>query len=41
MGGRSGAERHQLAALAQIANHRWVELVSRVSRLMHPSATAI
>jgi hypothetical protein len=32
-------ERQQLAALARIANHRWVELVTRVSRLIHPSAT--
>ncbi|MDQ6616752.1 MAG: hypothetical protein M3083_18900 [Actinomycetota bacterium] len=31
-------ERHQLAALVRIANHRWVELVTRVSRLIHPSA---
>ncbi|MDQ1377063.1 MAG: hypothetical protein QOE15_1236, partial [Acidimicrobiaceae bacterium] len=27
------------AALARIANHRWVELVTRVSRMIHPSAT--
>ncbi len=33
-------ERQQLAALARIANHRWVELVTRVSRLIHPSATS-
>jgi hypothetical protein len=32
-------ERLQLAALARIANHRWVELVTRVSRMIHPSAT--
>ncbi|MDQ1357028.1 MAG: hypothetical protein QOF20_857 [Acidimicrobiaceae bacterium] len=32
-------ERQQLAALARIANHRWVELVTRVSRMIHPSAT--
>ncbi|HEX3426837.1 MAG TPA: hypothetical protein VHT30_11945 [Acidimicrobiales bacterium] len=32
-------ERLQLTALTRIADHRWVELVSRVSRLMHPSAT--
>jgi hypothetical protein len=32
-------ERQQLAALVRIANHRWVELVTRVSRLIHPSAT--
>ncbi|MDQ1364032.1 MAG: hypothetical protein QOE57_74, partial [Acidimicrobiaceae bacterium] len=31
--------RQQLAALARIANHRWVELVTRVSRMIHPSAT--
>lgn len=31
-------ERRQLAALARIANHRWVELVTRVSRVIHPSA---
>jgi len=30
-------ERRQLSALARIANHRWVELVTRSSRLMHPS----
>ncbi|HEX3539792.1 MAG TPA: hypothetical protein VHT75_05045 [Acidimicrobiales bacterium] len=32
-------ERQQLSALTRIANHRWVELVTRVSRLIHPSAT--
>jgi hypothetical protein len=32
-------ERLQLAALARIANHRWVELATRVSRMIHPSAT--
>lgn len=32
-------ERQQLSALARIANHRWVELVTRASRLTHPSAT--
>ncbi len=32
-------ERQQLNALARIANHRWVELVTRVSRMIHPSAT--
>ncbi len=32
-------ERLQLAALARIANHRWVELVTRASRMIHPSAT--
>jgi hypothetical protein len=32
-------ERQQLAALARIANHRWVELVSRVTRMVHPSST--
>jgi hypothetical protein len=31
-------ERHQLAALARIANHRWVELVTRGARVIHPSA---
>jgi hypothetical protein len=30
-------ERRQLSALARIANHRWAELVTRSSRLMHPS----
>jgi hypothetical protein len=33
-------ERQQLNALARIANHRWVELVTRVSRMIHPSATS-
>lgn len=33
-------ERQQLAALARIANHHWVELVTRVSRMIHPSATS-
>jgi hypothetical protein len=32
-------ERQQLNALARIANHRWVELVTRVSRMIHPSST--
>jgi hypothetical protein len=32
-------ERQQLTALARIANHRWVELVTRVGRMIHPSAT--
>lgn len=32
-------ERQQLVALARIANHRWVELVTRVTRMIHPSAT--
>jgi len=32
-------ERQQLAALARIANHRWVELVSRATRMVHPSST--
>jgi hypothetical protein len=31
-------ERQQLAALARIANHRWVELVTRLSRMIHPSS---
>jgi hypothetical protein len=31
-------ERRQLAALARIASHRWVELVTRSSRVLHPSA---
>jgi len=31
-------ERLQLAALARIADHRWVELTARVSRMIHPSA---
>jgi hypothetical protein len=31
-------ERRQLAALARIANYRWVELVTRTARLVHPSA---
>jgi hypothetical protein len=30
-------ERRQLAALTRIANHRWVELVTRSARLVHPS----
>jgi hypothetical protein len=30
-------ERRQLAALACIVDHRWVELVTRASRLVHPS----
>jgi hypothetical protein len=33
-------ERRQLAALALIANHRWVELVTRSSRLVHPTAAS-
>jgi hypothetical protein len=32
-------ERRQLSALARIADRRWLELVSRVARLVHPSAT--
>jgi hypothetical protein len=31
-------ERLQLAALARIADHRWVELKARASRMIHPSA---
>ena len=33
-------ERRQLAALARIASHRWVELVSRASRVLHPSSAS-
>jgi hypothetical protein len=33
-------ERRQLAALALIANHRWAELVTRSSRLVHPTAAS-
>jgi hypothetical protein len=33
-------ERRQLSAVARIANARWVELVSRSSRLVHPSAAS-
>lgn len=33
-------ERRQLSALARIANHRWVELVTRSARLVHPSAAS-
>jgi hypothetical protein len=33
-------ERRQLAALARIANHRWTELVTRSSKLVHPSAAS-
>ena len=33
-------ERQQLAALARIANHRWVELVTRATRLIHPGTSA-
>jgi hypothetical protein len=33
-------ERRQVAALARIANHRWAELVTRSSRLVHPSAAS-
>ena len=31
-------ERRQVGALARIADHRWVELVQRASRVAHPSA---
>jgi hypothetical protein len=31
-------ERHQLSALARIVDHRWVELVTRSARVLHPSA---
>src|SRR5437763_179071 len=31
-------ERRQLGALARIADHRWVELAQRTSRVTHPSA---
>ena len=31
-------ERRQLSALAHIADRRWLELVTRVSRFLHPSA---
>ncbi|MGH9076571.1 MAG: hypothetical protein ACRDY0_03830 [Acidimicrobiales bacterium] len=31
-------ERRQLAALCRIADNRWVELVTRASRSLHPSA---
>jgi len=31
-------ERRQLAALARIADHRWIELLLRSARLAHPSA---
>lgn len=30
-------ERQQLAALARIADHRWVELATRATRMIHPS----
>jgi hypothetical protein len=33
-------ERRQVAALTRIANHRWAELVSRSSRLVHPSTAS-
>jgi hypothetical protein len=33
-------ERRQLAALARIVDHRWVELVTRSARLLHPSAAS-
>jgi hypothetical protein len=33
-------ERRQLAALVLIADHRWVELVTRSSRLVHPTAAS-
>jgi hypothetical protein len=33
-------ERRQLAAVARIASARWMELVSRSSRLVHPSAAS-
>jgi hypothetical protein len=41
--GRSGRpfrtrERRQLAALARIADNRWVELVTRSARMTHPSS---
>jgi hypothetical protein len=32
-------ERHQLAALARIADVRWTELVMRAARIAHPSAS--
>jgi len=31
-------ERRQLVALTRIADHRWVELITRSARLAHPSA---
>jgi len=33
-------ERRQLAAVARIASSRWMELVTRSSRLVHPSAAS-
>jgi hypothetical protein len=33
-------ERRQLSAVARIANARWLELVTRSSRLIHPSAAS-
>ncbi len=33
-------ERRQLSAVARIANARWLELVARPSRLLHPSAAS-
>jgi hypothetical protein len=33
-------ERRQLSAVARIANARWLELVARSSRLVHPSAAS-
>jgi len=33
-------ERRQLAAVSRIASHRWVELMSRTSRVLHPSAAS-
>jgi hypothetical protein len=33
-------ERRQLAAVARIASHRWVELMSRAARVLHPSAAS-
>jgi hypothetical protein len=33
-------ERQQLAALARIADQRWVELMARSARLFHPSAAS-
>jgi hypothetical protein len=33
-------ERRQLAAVARIVDHRWTELVTRSSRLVHPSTAS-
>jgi hypothetical protein len=33
-------ERRQLAAVARIVDQRWVELVNRTARMVHPSAAS-